>query len=135
MRREKTLLTLCQKRESSKFKSALLLPQNQDSFLLQIKVRIFHQVPFDLVQDWANGPWHQFKYIQLGDIKAQFEIKLHSPSDCKVYWRSNQRSLLYFFIVKSHTEIVLTYIQININWSFVTLFRDFYKICVYTHIS
>ena len=140
MIREKTLLTLCQKKELSKFKRALLLPQNQGLFLLlQIKVRIFLRVPFDSIQDWANSPWYQFKYIQLGDIKAKLEIKLHSSSDCKFYWRSNQRSLLYFFIVKSHTEIVSTYIQININWSFVTLFCDcwfiFYKICVYTHIS
>ena len=53
-------------------------------------------------------PSHQIKYvkllIQLGNIKTWFKIKLHRPLDHKASWRSNQRSSLYYFIVKSHIE-------------------------------
>ena len=59
---------------------------------------------FNFVRDQANGPRLQIKYIQphiqLGDIKARFNIKLHSHSNCKIFWRSNQRSFIVFFHCK-----------------------------------
>ena len=103
----KTLLILPKQRVISKSKRAPLLPQKSSSFLLfQIKVGIFLQ--FNLRS--SQRPSHQIKYvqllIQLGGMKARFKIKLHSPSDHKVSWRSNQRSLLYSFICKeSHRKL------------------------------
>ena len=46
-----------------------------------------------------------------------------ASSDRNVSWRSNQRNLLYSFIVKIHTEDC-TRIYTNTNWLFVTLFRE-----------
>ena len=82
-RERKTLLTLCQNRESS-------LSPKEHPCSLKIKLiatssnQSSYGFSFNFFLDQANGPQLQIKYIQLGDIKARFKIKLHSPSDCKV---------------------------------------------------
>ena len=122
----KTLLTLCQNRESS-------LSPKEHPYSLKIKLiptssnQSNQGFSFNFVRDQTNGPRLQIKYIQphiqLGDIKARFKIKLYSPSDRKVLQRSNQRSFIVFFHCKesykglySHTHThTHTYIYIYIN--------------------
>ena len=112
----KTLLTLCQNRESSLSpkEQPCSLKNQAHSYIFQIKVGIFLQ--FKLRS--SQRPSHQIKYvqllIQLKGIKARFKIKLHSPSDRKVSWRSNQRSLLYSFICKELHRELYSHIYISI---------------------
>ena len=85
---------------------------------------------FNLVRDQANG--HRIKSSTF-NYSFNLETSNHdsrssfiAPSDRNVSWRSNQRNLLYSFIVKIHTEnCIHTHIyKSNTNWLFVTLFRD-----------
>ena len=100
----KTLLTFCQNIESS-----LSPKENHCSLKIKAYSYFFKSKQgfcFNLVQDHANNPRLQIKYIQshiqLRDIKARFKIKL--PLNRKASWKSNQRSSLYSSIIKSHTK-------------------------------
>ena len=101
--REKTLPTLCQNRES--FLKFTRIP-------LFIKAYSYFKskwgFSFNLVRDQANGP--RIKSITF-DYSFNLETSHHdsrssfiAPSDVNVSWRSNQRNLLFSFIVKIHTE-------------------------------
>ena len=121
--REKILLTLCQNRESSLKFTRIPLFIKAHSYFLKSK----WEFPFNLVRDQANGPHIKsstFNYLfNLETSKHDSRSSFIAPSDRNVFWRSNQRNLLYYFIVKIHTEDC-THIYTNINWLFVTLFRD-----------
>ena len=76
--REKTLLTLCQNRESSLKFIRIPLFIKAYSYFFKSKWGF----SFNLVRDQANGP-HTSNQAHstihsLGDTKAQFKIKLHS---------------------------------------------------------
>ena len=85
---------------------------------------------FNLVRDQANSPHVKsstFTYsFTLETSNHDSRSSFIAPSDRNVSWRSNQRNLLYSFIVKIHTEnCTHTHIyKSNTNWLFVTLFRD-----------
>ena len=102
--REKTLLTLCQNRESSLKFIRIPLFIKAYSYFFKSKWGF----SFNLVWDQANGP-----YIKSSSFNYSFNLKTSkhdsrssfiAPSDHNVSWRSNQRNLLYSFIVKIHTE-------------------------------
>ena len=90
---EKTLPILCQNRESFLKFTRIPLFINAYSYFFQLKWG-----SFKLVRDQANGlriESSTFNYLRSSFI---------TPSDRKVSWRSNQRNLLYYFIVKIHAE-------------------------------
>ena len=100
--REKTLLTLCQNRESSLSSlefhcSSRYIPtssnQSENSPLIQFEIK-----PTAL--NFKSELKYIQSHIQLGDIKVRFKIMLHSLLDRKVLWRLNQRSFLLFFHCK-----------------------------------
>ena len=102
--REKTLLTLCQNRESSLKFIRIPLFIKAYSYFFKSK----WEFSFNLVWDQDNGP-----YIKSSSFNYSFNLKTSkhdsrssfiAPSDHNVSWRSNQRNLLYSFIVKIHTE-------------------------------
>ena len=133
--REKTLLTLCQNRESSLKFTRIPLFIKAHSYFLKSKWGF----SFNLVRDQANGPHIKsstFNYsFNLETSKHDSRLSFIAPLACNVSWRSNQRNLLYSFIVKIHIEDC-THIYTNTNWLFVTLFRDrviylLQKLCVH----
>ena len=74
------------------------------SYFFKSKWRFF----FNLVWDQANGP-----RIKSSTFNCSFNLKTSkhnsrssfiTPSDWNDSWRLNQRNLLYYFIVKIHTE-------------------------------
>ena len=74
------------------------------SYFFKSKWRFF----FNLVWDQANGP-----RIKSSTFNCSFNLKTSkhnsrssfiTPSDWNNSWRLNQRNLLYYFIVKIHTE-------------------------------
>ena len=87
----KTLLTLFQNRELS------LSPKRYPCFLNSKSKLKYIQ-----------------SHIQLGDIKVRFKIKLHSLSDCKVFWRSNQRSFIICFHCKESYKGLYSHIYKSI---------------------
>ena len=132
--REKILLTFCQNRESCLKFTRIPLFIKAHSYFLKSK----WEFPFNLVRDQANGPHIKsstFNYsFDLETSKHDSRSSFIAPSDRNVSWRSNQRNLLYSFIVKIHTEDC-THLYTNTNWLFVTLFRDrviylLWKLCV-----
>ena len=124
--REKTLLTLCQNRESSLKFTRIPLFIKAYSYFFKSKWGF----SFNLVRDQANGPRIKsstFNYsFNLETSNHDSRSSFIAPSDHNVSWRSNQRNLLYSFIVKIHTEnCTHTHIyKSNTNWLLVTLFRD-----------
>ena len=102
--REKTLLTLCQNRESSLKFIRIPLFIKAYSYFFKSKWGF----SFNLVWDQANGPRIKsstFNYsFNLETSKHDSRSSFIAPSDHNVSWRSNQRNLLYSFIVKIHTE-------------------------------
>ena len=124
--REKTLPTLCQNRKSSLKFTTISLFIKAYSYFFKSKWGF----SFNLVWDQASGPHIKsstFNYsFNLETSKHNSRLSFIAPSDRNVSWRSNQRNLLYSFIVKIHTENC-THIHIyksNTNSLFVTLFRD-----------
>ena len=135
--REKILPTLCQNRESSLKFTRISLFIKAYSYFFKSKWRF----SFNLVRDKANDPHIKsstFNYsFNLETSKHDSRSSFIAPSDRNIFWWSNQRNLLYSFIVKIHTENC-THAHIyksNTNWLFVTLFRDhviylLWKLCV-----
>ena len=121
--RENTLLTLCQNRESTLKFTRIPLFIKAYSYFFKSKWGF----SFNLVRDQANGPHIKsstFNYsFNLETSKHDSRSSFIASSDRNVSWRSNQRNLLYSFIVKIHTEDY-THIYTNTNWLFVTLFHD-----------
>ena len=102
--RKKTLPTLYQKRESSLKFTRIPLFIKAYSYFFKSKWGFF----FNLVRDQANGPRIKSSTF---DYSFNLETSHHNsrssfitPLDRNVSWRSNQRNLLYSFIVKIHTE-------------------------------
>ena len=124
--REKTLPTLCQNRESSRKFTRIPLFIKTYSYFFKSK----WGSSFNLDRDQANGPCIKsstFNYsFNLETSNHDSRSSFIAPSDHNVSWRSNQRNLLYSFIVKIHTEnCTHTHIyKSNTNWLLVTLFRD-----------
>ena len=112
--REKTLLTLCQNRESSLKFTRISLFIKAHSYFIKSKWGF----SFNLVRDQANSPHIKsstFNYsFNLEASKHYSRSSFIAHSDRNVSWRSNQRNLLYSFIVKIHTEDC-TYIYTNTN--------------------
>ena len=112
--REKTLLTLCQNRESSLKFTRIPLFIKAHSYFLKSKWGF----SFNLVRDQANGPHIKsstFNYsFNLETSKHDSRLSFIAPLACNVSWRSNQRNLLYSFIVKIHIEDC-THIYTNTN--------------------
>ena len=110
--KEKTLLTLCQNKKSSLKFTRISLFIKTYFYFFKSKWRF----SFNLVRDQANGPRiksSMFNYsFNLETSKHDSRSSFIAPLDCKVYWRLNQRNLLYYFIVKIHTE-VYTHIYTN----------------------
>ena len=102
--REKTLLILCQNRESSLKFTRIPLFIKAYSYFFKSKWGF----SFNLVRDQANGPRIKsstFNYsfiLETSNHDSRSSFIAHS--DRNVSWRSNQRNLLYSFIVKIHTE-------------------------------
>ena len=121
--REKTLLTLCQNRESSFKFMRIPLFIKAYSYFFKSKWGF----SFKLVWDQANGlriKSSTFNYsFNFETSKHNSRSSFIAPSDHNVSWRSNQRNLLYSFIVKIHTEDCTLY-KSNTSWLFVTLFCD-----------
>ena len=124
--REKTLPSLCQNRESSLKFTRIPLFVKAYSYFFKSKWGF----SFNLVWDQANSP-----RIKSSTFNHSFNLETSNhnsrssfitPSDRNIYWRLNQKNLLYSFIVKIHTEnCTHTHIyKSNTNWLFVTLFRD-----------
>ena len=119
--REKTLPTLCQNRESSPKFTSIPLFIKAYSYSFKLKWGF----SFNLVWDQANGPCIKsstFNYsFNLETSNHDSRSSFIAPSDHNVSWRSNQRNLLYYFIVKIHTEnCTHIYIYIsNTSWLFV----------------
>ena len=124
--REKTLPTLCQNRE-------LFLKFTRISLFIKAYSYFFKSkwgFSFNPARDQANGSRIKSSTF---DYSFNLETSHHdsrssfiAPLDHNVSWRSNQRNLLYSFIVKIHTEnCTQTHIyKSNTSWLFVTLFRD-----------
>ena len=136
--REKTLLTLCQNRESSLKFTRIPLFIKAYSYFFKSKWGF----SFNLVQDQANGPRIKsstFNYsFNLETLKHDSRSSFIAPSDHNVSWRSNQMNLLYSFIVKIHmedcTHIYTNQIQINyLLHYFVIVWFFFYKNCVHLY--
>ena len=102
--REKTLLTLCQNRESSLKFIRIPLFIKAYSYFFKSKWGF----SFNLVRDQANGHHIKsstFNYsFNLETSKHDSRSSFITSSNRNVSWRSNQRNLLYSFIVKIHTE-------------------------------
>ena len=102
--REKTLLTLYQYRKSSPKFTRIPLFIKTYSYFFKSKWGFF----FNLVQEQANDPRIKsstFNYsFNLETLKHDSRSSFIAPLDHKVSWRSNQRNLLYSFIVKIHTK-------------------------------
>ena len=102
--REKTLPTLCQIRESSLKFARIPLFIKAYSYFFKSKWGF----SFNLVRDQANSPRNKsstFNYsFNLETSNHDSRSSFIAPSDRNVSWRSNQRNLLYFFIVKIYTE-------------------------------
>ena len=102
--REKILLTLCQNRES--FLKFIRIPLFIKAYSYFFKSK--WGFSFNLVRDQANGPRIKsstFNYsFNLETSKHDSRLSFIASSDRNVSWRSNQRNLLYSFIVKIHTE-------------------------------
>ena len=137
--RKKTLLTLCQNRESSLKFTRIQLFILAYSYFFKSKWGF----SFNLVQDQANGPRIKsstFNYsFNLETSKHDSRSSFIAPLDRNVSWRSNQRNLWYSFIVKIHTEdwthIYTNQIQIDyLLHYFVIVYFFFYENCVYKHI-
>ena len=133
--REKALLTLCQNRESSLKFTRIPLFIKAYSYFFKSKWGF----SFNLVWDQANGlriKSSTFNYSFIletsnHDSRSSFIIL----SDRNVSWRSNQRNLLYSFIVKIHTEncthIYTNQIQIDyLLHYFMIIWFIFYENCV-----
>ena len=110
--REKTLPTLYPNRESSLKFTRILLFIKAYSYFFKSK----WGSSFNLVRDQANDP-----RIKSSMVNYSFNLETSNhdsrssfiaPSDRNVSWRSNQRNLLYCFIVNIH-RIVLTHIYTN----------------------
>ena len=121
--KEKTLPTLCQNRESSLKFTRIPLFIKAYSYFFKSKLGF----SFNLVRDQVNSPHiksSMFNYsFNLETSKHDSRSSFITPSDRNVSWRSNQRNLLYSFIVKIHIEDCI-HIYTNTNWLFVTLFHD-----------
>ena len=102
--RAKTLLTLCQNRESSLKFTRIPFSIKAYSYFFKSKWGF----SFNLVRDQANSlriKSSMFNYsFNLETSKYDSRSSFISPLDCKVSWRPNQRNLLNSFIVKIHTE-------------------------------
>ena len=132
--REKTLLTLCQNRESPLKFTRIPLFIKAYSYFFKSK----WDFSFNLVWDQANDPRIKssaFNYsFNLETSNHDSRSSFIAPLDHNVSWRSNQRNLLYSFIVKIHTEDcihIYIYIQIQIDYLlhyFVTYDLSFMKI-------
>ena len=132
---EKTLPILCKNRESSLKFTRIPLFINAYSYFFQLKWG-----SFKLVRDQANGlriESSTFNYsfnllTSKHDLRSSFII----PSDRKVSWRSNQRNLLYYFIVKIHAEdythIYTNQIQVDyLLHYFIIVWFIIYENCMY----
>ena len=101
---EKKTLTFCQNRESSLKFTRIPLFIKAYSYFFKSKWGFF----FNLVRDQANGPRiksNTFNYsFNLETSNHDSRSSFLASSDHNVSWRSNQRNLLYSFIVKIHTE-------------------------------
>ena len=110
--REKTQLTLCQNRESSLKFTRMSLFIKAYSYFFKSKWGF----SFNLFLNQTNGPRIKsstFNYsFNLEISKHDSRSSFIAPLDRKVSWKSNQRNLLYSFIVKIHTEDC-TYIYTN----------------------
>ena len=106
--REKTLLTLCQNRKSSFKFTRISLFIKAYSYFFKSKWGF----SFKLVRDQANGLRIKSSTFNFETSKHDSRSSFIAPSDHNVSWRSNQRNLLYSFIVKIYTEDC-TYIQIK----------------------
>ena len=102
--REKTLLTLCQNRESPLKFTRIPLFIKAYSYFFKSKWGF----SFNLVRDQANGP-----HIKSSTFNYSFNLETSNHDsrssfiallDRNISWRSNQRNLLYSFIVKIHTK-------------------------------
>ena len=96
---------------------------------------------FNLVRNQANSPRiksSMFNYLfNLETSKHDSRSSFITPSDRNISWRSNQRDLLYSFIVKIHTEdcthIYTNQIQVDyLLHYFMIMWFFFYKNCMYT---
>ena len=98
--REKTLLTLCQNRESSLKFTRIPLFIKAYSYFFKSKWGF----SFNLVRDQANGSHIKsstFNYsFNLETSKHDSRSSFIAPSDCNVSWRSNQRSFIVLFHCK-----------------------------------
>ena len=112
--REKTLLTLCQNKESSLKFTRIPLFIKAYSYFFKSKWGF----SFNLVRDQANNPLIKsstFNYsFSLETSKHNSRSSFIASSDRNVFWRLNQRNLLYSFIVKIHIEDC-THIYTNTN--------------------
>ena len=120
--REKTLLTLCQNRES--FLKFIRIPLFIKAYSYFFKSKWWFSL--NLVRDQANSPHIKSSTFNLETSNHDSRSSFIILSDRNVSWRSNQRNLLYCFIVNIHTEnCTHTHIyKSNTNWLFVTLFHD-----------
>ena len=120
--KEKTLPSLCQNRESSLKFTRIPLFVKAYSYFFKSK----WWFSLNLVRDQANNPHIKSSTFNLETSNHDSRSSFIAPSDHNVSWRSNQRNLLYSFIVKIHTEnCTHTHIyKSNTNWLFVTLFHD-----------
>ena len=129
----------------------MTLYQNRESSLKFTRIPLFIKAysyffkskwgfSFNLVWDQANSPRIKsstFNYsFNLETSRHDSRSSFIAPLDCNVSWRSNQRNLLYSFILKIHTEdcthIYTNQIQIDyLLHHFVTMWFFFYKNCVY----
>ena len=138
--REKTLLTLCQIRESSLKFTRIPLFIKAYSYFFKSKWGFC----FNLVRDQANGPRIKsstFSYsFNLETSKHDSRSSLIASLDHNVSWRLNQMNLLYYFIVKIHTEdcthIYINQIQVDyLLHYFVTVWFILYENYVYNVLS
>ena len=138
--RKKTLLTLCQNRESSLKFTRIPLFTKACSYFFKSKWGF----SFNLVRDQANDPRIKsstFNYsFNVETSKHDSRSSFITPLDRNVSWRSNQRNLLYSFIIKIHTKdcthIYINQIQVDyLLHYFVIVWFIFYENCVYTWSS
>ena len=137
-KKKKTLLTLYQNRDFSYEKAENTQRKNTtDTLPKQRVISKFTRSPlfikaysyffkskwgfsFNLVRDQANGPRIKSSTF---DYSFNLETSHHDsrssfipPLDRNVSWRSNQRNLLYSFIVKIQTEDCTHIYQIQVDY-------------------
>ena len=106
--KRKSLMTLCQNRVISKFKRAPMLLQNQGSFpLLQIKIGIFLQFSSrssqqPLTSNQSSNTSNHTSNLEISNYDSRLSFITFRV--VKFFGDRIRWVLLYFFIIKSHTD-------------------------------